>query len=238
MRTAMQILSVSSSRPLPVASLPALAAVAALLCMGCGRRDSRTAYHYGYEGCDIERGYAAEGEAAAPDGYNIPEGYKRAPVRYSHEHGGYVATIPEGAQNVMIILPSGEAHPAPPPVPVAALPTPVNNPFEAVRAWRGKYVCPQGVTDMSFTITSVEGTHVEAVFSFNHRSSGAVGAYRMSGRFDPRTRSTNFEPGDWLLRPPGYITISMQGRVASDGSFFDGVIPHPGCSWFRLRPVR
>lgn len=232
MRTAMQILSVSSSRPLAVAAL------AALTCVACGRRDARYAYGYSYEGCDYESRYAAESEGAAPEGYAIPPGYKRAPVRYSPEHGGYVATIPEGAQNVMVILPSGQAQPPPPPVPVAAPAPPVDNPFEAVRAWRGKYVCPQGVTEMNFRITSVEGTRVEAVFGFHHRSSGAAGAYRMFGRFDPRTRSTSFEPGDWISRPPGYITISMQGRVASDGSFFDGVIPHPGCSWFRLRPAQ
>ncbi|WP_437817223.1 hypothetical protein [Sorangium sp. So ce1078] len=111
------------------------------------------------------------------------------------------------------------------------------NPFERARTWIGDYDCPQGTTGMTFRILQVKGDRIKAVFDFHHGESGASGKYLMNGRYDPETRTAAFSPGAWLERPPNYVTVSMKGDLALDGSLFAGRIEHPECGAFRLRPA-
>jgi hypothetical protein len=110
-----------------------------------------------------------------------------------------------------------------------------DNPFAFTRTWVGEYDCPQGITDMALRVVGVRGDRVDAVYEFNHASSGASGRYNIIGRFDPETRVVNFAPGDWIERPPGYVTVGMRGRVSNDGVTFHGRITHPRCGTFSLR---
>ncbi|WP_187345908.1 hypothetical protein [Sorangium cellulosum] len=111
------------------------------------------------------------------------------------------------------------------------------NPFARTRTWIGDYDCPQGTTEMTFRILQVQGDRIKAVFDFRHAASGASGKYLMRGRYDPETRTATFSPGAWLERPPNYVTVSMKGDLALDGSLFAGRIEHPECGAFRLRPA-
>ncbi|XXY47274.1 hypothetical protein WME91_45455 [Sorangium sp. So ce269] len=111
------------------------------------------------------------------------------------------------------------------------------NPFERTRTWIGDYDCPQGTTEMTFRILRVKGDRIKAVFGFRHADSGASGKYLMMGRYDADTRTASFSPGAWLERPPNYVTVSMRGDLALDGSLFAGRIEHPECGAFRLRPA-
>lgn len=223
MRTAMM-------KSLSQHSLP-LAALAALLCAACEPMEPQTAYAF-------DRG------ASAPEQGPLTS----VPLVYSPEGGYYVANVPANTSTIYILLnedPSAQARPvaaapAPPPprvLPVAAPALP-ENPFAVSRVWRGKYVCTQGLTDLAFRVTEVNGPRIAAVFGFFHEDSGASGSYRMSGFFDARSGRVSFEPGEWIERPPNYVTVSMKGRITPDGSLFAGRIPHAGCSWFRLAPAR
>ncbi|WP_437489045.1 hypothetical protein WME75_09955 [Sorangium sp. So ce1014] len=111
------------------------------------------------------------------------------------------------------------------------------SPFERTRTWIGDYDCPQGTTGMTFRILQVKDDRIKAVFDFHHAESGTSGKYLMIGRYDPETRTAAFSPGAWLERPPNYVTVSMKGDLALDGSLFAGRIEHPECGAFRLRPA-
>lgn len=229
--------------PLPLTS----AALVALLCAACGRLEPQTADYVDGPACPYQSQSAcpyAQGRLKPAQGQELTN----VPLRWSQERGAYIADIPADSTTVYVFLNGDTAarRAAPvvaPPVAAPALPPPVlqpvalENPFEETRTWRGKYICTQGLTDLAFRVTSVSGTEIGAIFQFVHVDSGAAGSYRMTGHYNPRLRTVSFEPGEWLEQPPNYVTISMTGSVSPDGSIFAGRIPHPGCSWFRLRPA-
>ncbi|MGK4006444.1 hypothetical protein WMF31_27745 [Sorangium sp. So ce1036] len=147
------------------------------------------------------------------------------------------AAAPPPAQTVYIVL--GEPPPAAEPSDDAWVPDEDHgeNPFERTRTWIGDYDCPQGTTEMTFRILQVRGNRIKAVFGFHHAESGVSGKYLMRGRYDARARTATFSPGSWIERPPNYVTVSMKGDLALDGSLFAGRIEHPECGAFRLRPA-
>lgn len=147
----------------------------------------------------------------------------------------YVGSRVSGSRDVYVYVdtPNADVRPAlPPPAPL-----PPDNPFAFTRTWVGEYDCPQGLTDMTLRVNTktVKGDRVNAIFEFHHAPSGAAGRYHVSGRFDPETRIVTFAPGEWIERPPGYITVAMRGRLSNDGVHFDGRILHPRCGKFSLR---
>jgi hypothetical protein len=113
-----------------------------------------------------------------------------------------------------------------------------DNPFARVRTWVGDYDCPQGTTDLTFRVLSVSGGRVTALFDFHHVESDAAGRYLMAGDYDTETRKVRFTPGEWLVRPPHYVSVGMSGEVSQDGSLFAGRMAHERCGAFRLRPAR
>ncbi|WP_433934984.1 hypothetical protein AB3662_10170 [Sorangium cellulosum] len=112
-----------------------------------------------------------------------------------------------------------------------------DSPFERTRTWIGDYDCPQGTTQMTFRILRVKDDRIKAIFDFHHAESGVSGKYLMLGRYDAETRTASFSPGAWIERPANYVTVSMKGDLALDGSLFAGRIEHPECGAFRLRPA-
>ncbi|WP_437289867.1 hypothetical protein [Sorangium sp. So ce406] len=144
---------------------------------------------------------------------------------------------PAAAETVYIVL-----HDPPPAAPVAndgwAPDEPRgDSPFERTRTWIGDYDCPQGTTQMTLRILRVKDGRIKAIFDFHHAESGVSGKYLMLGRYDAETRTASFSPGAWIERPPNYVTVSMKGDLALDGSLFAGRIEHPECGAFRLRPA-
>lgn len=144
------------------------------------------------------------------------------------------APEPMPASTVYIVLGNPPAAPADAWVPEEPH---EDNPFDRTRTWIGDYDCPQGTTALTFRILEVTGKRIKAVFEFHHVDSGAAGKYLMHGRYDARTRTASFRPGAWLKRPPDYVTVSMKGDLALDGSLFAGRIEHPECGAFTLRPA-
>jgi hypothetical protein len=127
----------------------------------------------------------------------------------------------------MSLPPSASASPQQQPQLVAA-----GIPFADGQTWIGRYFCAQGETTLLFHVTHVEGLEIDAIFDFHHDASGADGAYRMSGRWDPSSGSVTMTPGQWLQQPPRYIGVGMTGRVS--GARFTGKIDEPSCRDFSV----
>jgi hypothetical protein len=131
-----------------------------------------------------------------------------------------------------------EAAPATRPAPVAVMPAAqegTDNPWATGETWTGHYVCPQGPTALQLHVLRVQGLNVDAVFDFEHAASGASGQFEMNGHYDPGTRRLHLVAGDWLARPPNYVTVDLDGRVSSDGRIYSGWVSAVGCGTFLVR---
>lgn len=166
-----------------------------------------------------------------------PEANSPYSVGVNNEENIAAYPVAEG-QTVYVYLGEepGEAPKAPVLSAVAEAPKAQGNPFAETRSWSGEYFCPQGTTEMTLRVTGVRGEQIDAVYEFHHEASGASGSYRIQGRFDASTRAVSFAPGAWIERPPNYVTVGMEGRIADDGSLFAGRITHPRCGMFSLTP--
>ena len=115
-----------------------------------------------------------------------------------------------------------------------AIPAPVD-PFSAGQVWKGSYICSQGPTDLTLRIQSADDSRVDVVFDFSHGPTGAYGAYRMSGTYDPSTRGLRLTAGSWIRQPPGYMSVDMSGTVDEKRTVFTGKILNSSCSDFEVR---
>lgn len=107
-------------------------------------------------------------------------------------------------------------------------------PFAAAQAWAGTYTCAQGKTNVTLRITRVAGNTVDAIFDFTVPS-GPAGKFQMSGTYDPSTKHLRLEPGAWIVRPAGYMTVPVDATVSGDGKSYVGRIDTQGCSDFSVR---
>lgn len=114
---------------------------------------------------------------------------------------------------------------------------PRTNPFEEHRLWIGDYDCNQGNTRLTLRVLDTHGSHVRAIFDFNHAPTKAAGRFIMAGQIDEGSGRTVLRPGPWIAQPDDYVTVGMSGRVSRDGSLFTGRILGPGCRGFQLRPM-
>lgn len=123
------------------------------------------------------------------------------------------------------------------PVPVAVVVTPPApaTPFAPGQVWAGWYVCSQGPTDLLVRITDVQGTAVQALFEFRHVPSGAAGEYELRGSYDPATLVADLDAGQWIVQPPGYVTVGMRGRISPGAAEWSGTITNASCGAFRLQ---
>ena len=110
-----------------------------------------------------------------------------------------------------------------------------SQPFKTGTRWVGAYECRQGVTDLELTVVDAQQSNVKAIFHFRHDPSRVEGSFYMYGLYNAKTRELKLYPGDWINRPPGYITVGMRGRVFSDPLRFEGVITTEGCKDFSVR---
>ena len=108
-----------------------------------------------------------------------------------------------------------------------------------VGTWQGHYTCLQGDTALTLTIQEAgSGADVEGLFHF--RASAAnpgvpEGCFKMSGRHDATTREVSLSAGAWLLRPFGYVSVDLEGRLGPNGDRLRGRVLGPGCTTFEMR---
>ncbi len=110
-------------------------------------------------------------------------------------------------------------------------------PSPVAGSWRGKYVCPQGVTALNLSIVDKPGGQLEATFSFGPLPSNPTvprGAYRMAGDYNARTGEVSLEALSWTKQPPDYVMVGVEGRLSELGLYISGEIDGPGCGAFEL----
>ncbi len=100
--------------------------------------------------------------------------------------------------------------------------------------WIGEYVCGQGVTRLHLNVGESMPNFVRAVFHFyqSPRNPGVpTGCFMVGGNYSASRRDVNLRPERWLLRPPNYSMVGVQGRFSADGMNFTGTVTGaPGCT--------
>jgi hypothetical protein len=111
-------------------------------------------------------------------------------------------------------------------------------PFSVIGQWRGTYVCGQGETALTLTVSDAGGGKLKARFDFGPLPENPlvpVGAFLMDGRLDARTGRIALRAGKWIDQPANYFTVDLDGYVEASGDHITGVVPAAGCSVFDLK---
>ena len=114
----------------------------------------------------------------------------------------------------------------------------VGNAVEAGGTWRGRYICNQGLTRLTLTVTPSEAGTVQAVFRVypvEGNPGVADGCFAMSGALSGD--QLHLEARSWLYRPPGYVTVDLTGTVNPADMSLTGSIIGPNCTTFSLSRV-
>lgn len=104
--------------------------------------------------------------------------------------------------------------------------------------YQGQYVCAQGRTGLALRITAVSPTRVTAQFYFHAIEANShvpQGCFTMRGRYDGATGHLTLAPAGWILRPRGFVQVTLSGRVSDDSAHIAGVVIGPGCTSFSLQ---
>jgi hypothetical protein len=106
--------------------------------------------------------------------------------------------------------------------------------------WSGSYTCAQGETGATMAIESTSGGGLRAILHFYPTQTNAApaeGCFTLTGRFNPSDRSVNLVAGQWLMRPPNYVTADVNGRLSENGQHLDGNVLVQSCTTFALYRV-
>lgn len=104
--------------------------------------------------------------------------------------------------------------------------------------WRGTYVCYQGTTGLFLSIKRSGDDDVAAIFTFfavPENPGVPSGEFEMTGRPGPQSDHLELAPGMWIIRPPGYVTVELDGDYDEASGEFSGRVIAPGCTRFILR---
>ena len=105
--------------------------------------------------------------------------------------------------------------------------------------WVGGYVCGQGETGLVLQVDRLADGGVGALFHFwptDGNPEVPQGCFEMraqAGKGGPD--AVSLHAGRWLLRPEGYITVDLHGRLDPAGTRFAGSVDGPGCAGFAQR---
>lgn len=116
-----------------------------------------------------------------------------------------------------------------------ASPAAANQGITAV--WQGRYFCRQGWTGLDLIIhADAEGRLAARFKSYALPENPAIstGEFNMVGRLDGRGDRFRLYPTNWIVQPPGYTTVSLQGKLEASGQSIAGRILSQGCGDFSL----
>ena len=123
-----------------------------------------------------------------------------------------------------------------------ATPLPVgqrSNPNKRVGTWEGTYICGQGNTALTLTVSaSPAGSDLpraDVVFSFGPLPANPDvprGSYRMTVTTDPDD-SYRFNQKEWIDQPTGYTMVDLVGRLESPTEL-TGTVANSSCSTFTV----
>lgn len=79
--------------------------------------------------------------------------------------------------------------------------TPETKSFDILGTWSGENIQPGSEDKIVFDITKVEGTKIEATYSYTPTGYGEAGSYYVTGEIDTKTLNINLVAGDWIVKP-------------------------------------
>ena len=103
--------------------------------------------------------------------------------------------------------------------------------------WKGNYICAQGPTGATLTISNRLDNKLDAKFRFYslpQNPSVPSGEFEMVGRVSADISEISLSPGRWLKRPPGYGTFAITGVLDPDHKRMQTKIFFQGCRPFSL----
>ena len=93
--------------------------------------------------------------------------------------------------------------------------------------WVGTYVCSQGLTGLTLSITEAAPTRASALFHFHadpRNPRVPTGCFTMTGTYDPASGRLQLKGKDWLVKPGGYRVVHFDGHVDAEGRSFTGKV--------------
>jgi serine/threonine protein kinase len=134
---------------------------------------------------------------------------------------------PEPSESPVVETTSYEPEPSP---------TPVGAAEEITGRWLGSYVCNQGITGLSLTITDEGDGDVSAVFSFFPDPRNPLvprGSFAMSGTY--ADGALLLDGSYWIEQPPDFLMVNLAAQYDSDTpGHLDGSVYGPNCSGFSV----
>lgn len=114
--------------------------------------------------------------------------------------------------------------------------TPGSRSAPVLGAWRGNYVCTQGITGLVLTIEDAGGDEVKAVFSFFPSPSNPTvprGSFAMKGTF--RNGTLELKGDHWIERPEDYLMVDLKAQYdTAVPGHLDGEVLTAACSSFSV----
>jgi len=116
--------------------------------------------------------------------------------------------------------------------------TPAEDLPACTTVWDGSYTCPQGLTQLTLSISHDPATNqLTALFSFTAPSpdantAGASGCFTMVGEYDPASRAVSLRGDEWICHPPLYFTVDLEGTFEPDRPALVGHVGTAGCTTF------
>lgn len=116
---------------------------------------------------------------------------------------------------------------------------PVFDKFTPVGNWVGNYICGQGYTGATLSITQLHGENFEGVFRFYPTAKNPYiqpGSYAVYGQYDHASRRILVNPGKWIQHPANYYNTIIVGNfdpiTQSFSAYFQGI---NGCTSFEAK---
>ncbi len=104
--------------------------------------------------------------------------------------------------------------------------------------WTGTYACIQGETALHLGIRTQSDGTLTALFRFGGLASNPTvprGCFTLTGAFDPISSRVTLSPERWLVHPPEFVMVGLDGSLDPDGSHFAGTIAGgSACTTFDL----
>lgn len=121
-------------------------------------------------------------------------------------------------------------------------PTTNHERFSPIGTWVGSYICDQGYTGGTLTISQLRGDNFEGTFRFYPTPKNPTvppGSYAVSGQYDAGSQRILINPGRWLQRPANYyntiIIGSFDPATKTLSAYFQGV---NGCTSFEAKQTQ
>ena len=106
--------------------------------------------------------------------------------------------------------------------------------------WKGQYICGQGPSGLTLTISGDNQSKLRARFRFYglpQNPSVPDGEFELQGTFNQTTGDIYFLPTQWINRPAGFQMVGMKGILGRGGQRITGTIQYPQCGKFNVSRV-